>query len=139
VSEITKEGYDLGITVIHPLTGEQIPVWTANFVLASYGGGAVMAVPTHDERDFEFATQYNLPLKYVIEGGEENKAYTGDGKLINSAEFTGLPNREAKEKIIKLFEDRGLGKGTTNYKLRNWGVDIGVLQFHLSTVIVVDW
>jgi len=121
-AQATKEGYDLGITVIHPLTGEQIPVWTANFVLASYGGGAVMAVPAHDERDFEFATQYNLPFKYVIEGGEENRAYTGDGKLINSAEFTGLPNREAKEKIIKLFEDRGLGKGTTNYKLRNWGI-----------------
>jgi len=121
-AQATKEGYDLGITVIHPLTGEQIPVWTANFVLASYGGGAVMAVPAHDERDFEFAIQYNLPFKYVIEGGEENKAYTGDGKLINSAEFTGLPNREAKEKIIKLFEDRGLGKGTTNYKLRNWGI-----------------
>ncbi|HHH51847.1 MAG TPA: leucine--tRNA ligase, partial [Campylobacterales bacterium] len=63
-AQATKEGYDLGITVIHPITGEQIPVWTANFVLASYGGGAVMAVPTHDERDFEFATQYNLPLKY---------------------------------------------------------------------------
>ncbi|MCK4441128.1 MAG: leucine--tRNA ligase, partial [Sulfurovaceae bacterium] len=121
-AQATKEGYDLGITVIHPLTGEQIPVWTANFVLASYGGGAVMAVPTHDERDFEFATQYNLPLKYVVNGGKENEAYTGEGKLINSAEFTGMPNTQAKEEIIKLFEDRGLGKGTTNYKLRNWGV-----------------
>jgi len=121
-AQATKEGYDLGITVIHPLTGEQIPVWTANFVLASYGGGAVMAVPTHDERDFEFATQYNLPLKYVVEGGKENQAYTGEGKLINSAQFTGMPNTQAKKEIIKLFEDRGLGKGTTNYKLRNWGV-----------------
>jgi len=121
-AQATKEGYNLGITVIHPLTGKQIPVWTANFVLASYGGGAVMAVPAHDERDFEFAKQYNLPIKYVVDGGDKDSAYTGEGKLIDSAEFTGLPNREAKEKIIKLFEDRGLGRGTTNYKLRNWGI-----------------
>ena len=117
-----KEGYDLGITVIHPLTGEEIPVWTANFVLASYGGGAVMSVPTHDERDFEFATKYNLPLKYVIEGGENGNAYTGEGVLINSSDFTGMKNTEAKSAIIKLFEEKNLGKGTTNYKLRNWGI-----------------
>ena len=117
-----KEGFDLGITVIHPLTGEEIPVWMANFVLASYGGGAVMSVPTHDERDFEFATAYGLPLKYVIEGGEENKAYTGEGKLINSDALNGMKNTEAKSAIIKLFEEKGLGKGTTNYKLRNWGI-----------------
>ncbi|SFV58586.1 Leucyl-tRNA synthetase [hydrothermal vent metagenome] len=123
-----KEGYDLGITVIHPLTGEEIPVWTANFVLASYGGGAVMSVPTHDERDFEFATKYNLPLKYVISENSEseasvpNKAYTGEGVLINSQEFNGMKNTEAKSVIIKLFEEKNLGKGTTNYKLRNWGI-----------------
>ncbi len=117
-----KEGFDLGITVIHPLTNEEISVWVANFVLASYGGGAVMSVPTHDERDFEFAMQYNLPLKYVIEGGEEGKAYTGDGVLINSGEFNGMKNSEAKSAIIKLFEEKNLGRGTTNYKLRNWGV-----------------
>ncbi|HIP50572.1 MAG TPA: leucine--tRNA ligase, partial [Campylobacterales bacterium] len=90
-----KEGYDLGITVIHPLTGEEIPVWMANFVLASYGGGAVMSVPTHDERDFEFATQYDLPMRYVIEGGEEGSAYTGEGVLINSAELNGVKNTKA--------------------------------------------
>ncbi|MCH9739618.1 MAG: leucine--tRNA ligase [Epsilonproteobacteria bacterium] len=117
-----KEGYDLGITVIHPLTGEETPVWTANFVLASYGGGAVMSVPTHDERDFEFATKYSLPLKYVIEGGEEGAAYTGEGALLNSAEFTGMNNVEAKAAIIKHFEEQNLGQGTTNYKLRNWGI-----------------
>ena len=117
-----KEGYDLGITVIHPLTNEEIPVWTANFVLASYGGGAVMAVPTHDERDFEFASQYNLPLKVVISGGEENKAYTGEGKLINSDSFTGMKNKKAKIAIIKYFEEHNLGRGTTNFKLRNWGI-----------------
>ncbi len=117
-----KIGFDLGITVIHPLTHEAIPVWVANFVLASYGGGAVMSVPTHDERDFEFATQYNLPLKYVIEGGEEGKAYTGEGVLINSEELNGIKNTQAKAEVIKLFEEKALGKGTTNYKLRNWGI-----------------
>jgi len=117
-----KEGYDLGITVIHPLTKEEIPVWTANFVLASYGGGAVMAVPTHDQRDFEFASQYNLPLKTVILGGNEDEAYTGEGELINSDRFSGMKNIDAKAEIIKHFEEQGLGRGTTNFKLRNWGV-----------------
>jgi len=115
-----KEGYPLGISVIHPLTGKEVPVWTANFVLASYGGGAVMAVPAHDERDYEFATKYNLPIIRVIEGGE--LPYTGEGKLVDSGEFNGMPNNEAKAKIIELFESKGLGKGTTNYKLRNWGI-----------------
>jgi len=116
-----KEGYPLGITVIHPLTGEEVPVWTANFVLASYGGGAVMAVPAHDERDYEFATKYDLPIKRVISGGEE-LPYTGEGELVDSAAFTGLNNYEAKAKVIATFEEAGFGKGTTNYKLRNWGV-----------------
>ena len=117
-----KEGYPLGISVIHPLTNQEIPVWVANFVLASYGGGAVMSVPAHDERDFEFATKYNLDIKRVIEGGEENKAYTNEGKLINSNELNGVSNIEAKAKVIELMENKNLGKGTTNFKLRNWGV-----------------
>ena len=116
-----KEGYDLGLTVIHPLTQEEIPVWTANFVLASYGGGAVMAVPAHDERDFEFATQYDLPITRVISGDAELPC-TLDGKLENSGEFTGVDNSEAKLTIIKHFEERSLGRGTTNFKLRNWGI-----------------
>jgi len=115
-----KEGYPLGISVIHPLTKEEIPVWVANFVLASYGGGAVMAVPAHDERDYEFATKYNLPIKRVISGGE--LPYTGEGVLENSAEFDGIANKEAQKQIIELFEAKDLGRGTTNYKLRNWGV-----------------
>ncbi len=115
-----KEGYALGISVIHPLTGKEVPVWVANFVLASYGGGAVMAVPAHDERDYEFATKYNLPIVRVIDGGE--LPYTGEGKLVNSDELTGTLNTEAKAKVIELFESKGLGRGTTNYKLRNWGV-----------------
>ena len=115
-----KEGYDLGIKVLHPLTGESIPVWCANFVLASYGGGAVMSVPSHDERDFEFAIKYGLPIKRVIKGGE--LPYTGDGELKGSAEFNGMPNVQAKAKIIELFEAKKIGKGTTNFKLRNWGI-----------------
>ncbi|WP_457606366.1 leucine--tRNA ligase [Nitratifractor sp.] len=119
-AQAEKEGYPLGLSVIHPLTGEDIPVWTANFVLASYGGGAVMAVPAHDERDYEFATKYGLPIKRVIEGGE--LPYTGDGPLIDSGVFTGKPNREALEEIIAFFEAEGLGTSRINYKLRNWGV-----------------
>jgi leucyl-tRNA synthetase len=115
-----KEGYDLGISVVHPLTKEEIPVWTANFVLASYGGGAVMAVPAHDERDFEFATKYNLPIKRVILGDE--LPFTQEGKLENSGSFSGMKNVEAKPAIIAKFEEDALGKGTTNYKLRNWGI-----------------
>jgi len=116
-----KEGYDLGLTVIHPLTHEEIPVWTANFVLASYGGGAVMSVPAHDERDFEFATKYDLPVKRVISGGEA-LPYMLEGNLENSATFTGVKNIEAKARIIAHFEENALGEGTTNYKLRNWGI-----------------
>ncbi len=120
-AQADKEGYPLGLSVIHPLTGEEIPVWTANFVLASYGGGAVMAVPAHDERDFEFASKYALPIKRVIGGGEE-LPYTLEGELVDSAAFTGLGNYQAKAKIIAMFEETGFGKGTTNFKLRNWGV-----------------
>ena len=120
-AQADKEGYPLGIEVIHPLTGEKIPVWTANFVLASYGGGAVMAVPAHDERDFDFATQYHLPIKRVIEGGE-TLPYTGMGDLIDSGRFSCTNSADAKEAIINLFEERGIGKGVTKYKLRNWGV-----------------
>ncbi|WP_456430800.1 leucine--tRNA ligase [Nitratifractor sp.] len=119
-SQAEKEGYPLGISVIHPLTGEDIPVWTANFVLASYGGGAVMAVPAHDERDYEFAQKYDLPIKRVIEGGE--LPYTGDGVLVESGVFTGKPNREAMKEIIAFFEAEGLGSSQINYKLRNWGI-----------------
>lgn len=116
-----KEGYDLGITVLHPLTGEEIPVWTANFVLASYGGGAVMAVPAHDERDFEFASKYGLPIKRVIEGGD-TLPYTGTGNLIDSNRFSCVDSGEAKDAIINDFEEKHLGARTTNYKLRNWGI-----------------
>ncbi|MEA3491557.1 MAG: leucine--tRNA ligase [Campylobacterota bacterium] len=120
-AQADKRGYALGIDVLHPLTGDHIPLWTANFVLASYGGGAVMAVPAHDERDFEFASQYGLPIKRVISGGDE-LPYIGEGVLENSDIFTGEKNSQAKKDIIALFETKNIGKGTTNFKLRNWGV-----------------
>ncbi len=117
-----KEGYDLGLSVIHPLTGEEIPVWSANFVLASYGGGAVMSVPAHDERDFDFATKYKLPIKRVIVGKDDELPYTKEGTLENSDELNGISNIDAKKDVIALFEAKKLGRGTTNYKLRNWGI-----------------
>ncbi len=120
-AQADKEGYPLGIEVIHPLTGSRIPVWTANFVLASYGGGAVMAVPAHDERDFDFATQYGLPIVRSIQGGEV-LPFTGDGILVDSAEFSGMKSADARAAIIQHMEAKKFGKGTTNFKLRNWGV-----------------
>ncbi|MDD3054717.1 MAG: leucine--tRNA ligase [Aliarcobacter sp.] len=122
-----KEGVSLEIDVMHPLTGEKIPVWVANFVLASYGGGAVMAVPAHDQRDFEFAKKYDLPIKQVIVGidgviAKQTEAYTAEGKLIDSEGFTGLPNTKAKKAIIYHFEQNSLGVKQVNFKLRDWGV-----------------
>ena len=122
-----KEGLSLEIDVMHPLTGEKIPVWVANFVLASYGGGAVMAVPAHEQRDFEFAKKYDLPIKQVIVGNDgiienQTEAYTGEGKLVDSESFTGLPNIKAKKAIIYHFEQNSLGAKQINFKLRDWGV-----------------
>ncbi|NDJ27795.1 leucine--tRNA ligase [Campylobacter sp. MIT 12-8780] len=120
-----KEGYFLGLYALHPLTGAKIPVWVANFVLADYGSGAVMAVPAHDERDFEFAKKYDLTIKQVIddENYDPSKAYTDKkGKLINSGEFEGLECNEARVKIAKKFEQLGIGKTITNFKIRDWGV-----------------
>ncbi len=120
-----KEGVSLDVDVIHPLTKEKVPVWVANFVLIGYGGGAVMAVPAHDERDYEFATKYNLPIKQVIKPLDDKKvdgAFTDYGVLIDSKEFSGLKSQEAKKRIIEYFEKNSLGKKEINYKLRDWGV-----------------
>jgi len=121
-----KEGFPLGIDVIHPLTGEAVPVWVANFVLIEYGGGAVMAVPAHDERDHEFATQYGLPICQSIAplSGEYDVsvAMTAYGTLVDSGPYTGLASKEAMAKIIEDFEAKGLGKRMINYKLRDWGI-----------------
>ncbi len=120
-----KEGVDLGIAVVHPMTGEEIPVWVANFVLAGYGGGAVMAVPAHDQRDYDFAQKYGLPVKEVIASEKSDlsrEAYTDAGVLVNSDSFDGMPNGEAKGAIIARFEAEGIGKREINYKLRDWGI-----------------
>ncbi len=125
-SKADKIGISLPIFVLHPLTQKKIPVWISNFVLMSYGSGAVMSVPSHDERDFEFAKKYNLALLPVIEARGEhdgiNKPNTEDGILCNSDIFSGLNSKEARDKIIALFEEKGIGKKTTNYKLRDWGI-----------------
>ncbi len=122
-----KEGISLEIDVIHPLTAARIPVWVANFVLSSYGGGAVMAVPAHDQRDFEFAREYSLPIKQVIVGpngllDKMTEAYTAEGKLINSEGFSNLQNTKAKKAIMYHFEQNSFGIKKVNYKLRDWGV-----------------
>jgi len=124
---MSKQGVPLEIDVIHPLTAEKIPVWVANFVLSSYGGGAVMAVPAHDQRDFEFAKEYNLPIKQVITGPKglsENmsEAYTGEGELVNSEGFSNLKNTKAKKAIIYHFERNSFGRKKINFKLRDWGI-----------------
>lgn len=123
-----KRGIDSGIKAIHPLTGEQVPVWIANFVLMSYGTGAVMSVPAHDQRDFEFAQKYGIAIKQVIfaaEGGEADcstQAYTAKGVLINSGVFDGLRSQQAFIKIAETLEQQGKGQRKTNFRLRDWGV-----------------
>ncbi len=121
-----KEGISLEIDVVHPLTGKKIPIWVANFVLIEYGGGAVMAVPAHDERDFEFATKYDLPILQSIESETDSfdgtKATVEYGKLVNSGKYTGMSSKKAQKSIIYDFEQNGLGKKVINYKLRDWGI-----------------
>jgi len=116
-----KTGVFTGSYAIHPLTGDKIPVWVADYVLISYGTGAIMAVPAHDERDFEFAQQFDLPIVQVIKGdGTESLPYVGDGTLVNSGEFDGLPWQEAKQKITAKLNEAGTGEESTQYKLRDW-------------------
>ncbi|EJF06817.1 leucyl-tRNA synthetase [Thiovulum sp. ES] len=121
-----KEGVPLGIFAIHPLTGKKVEIWVANFVLVDYGSGAVMAVPSHDERDYQFATKYGIEKKVVIvpptSSHTEDSAYIEEGILQNSGEFSGLENTIAKEKIIDHFEKEKLGKAIINYRLRDWGI-----------------
>ncbi|MCV3348583.1 leucine--tRNA ligase [Campylobacter sp. RKI_CA19_01127] len=119
-----KEGYFLNLYVIHPLSKEKIPLWVANFVLSDYGSGAVMSVPAHDERDYEFAKTYNLAIKKVIYKDEnDTQCYTlKEGVLINSGEFDQLECNDAREKISLKIESLGIGKKVTNFKIRDWGV-----------------
>jgi leucyl-tRNA synthetase len=127
LEEMEKEGVFTGSYAKHPLTGEKIPVWAGNFVVADYGSGMVMAVPAHDKRDFEFAQKYKIPIKVVIrperkemEAVVMDEAYTSEGKLINSEGFDDLFSEEAKVHITKALEAKELGRKTVNYKLRDW-------------------
>jgi leucyl-tRNA synthetase len=127
-----KTGVFTGAFAINPVNGEQIPVWIADYVLISYGTGAIMAVPAHDERDFEFATQFSLPIRTVVKPPDDwlkqtkstlaklSEAFVGDGKAVNSGQFDGLTTPEFKQKITAWLEERGLGQKKVNYKLRDW-------------------
>lgn len=123
-----KLGMATGFVAIHPVTGKQVPVWVANFVLMSYGSGAVMAVPGHDQRDWEFATKYGLPIEQVIEPSNDDtcdlqkEAYTAKGRLVNSDEYTGLSSADAFDAIAAKLETLGKGHKTVQYRLRDWGV-----------------
>lgn len=128
LATMEKKGMFTGRYALHPITGEAVPVWIANFVLMHYGTGAVMAVPAHDQRDYEFAQKYHLPLKPVIaplDGSEldlSKAAYTEHGVAINSAEFNGLDFEQAFNGIADKLEAMGVGKRQVNYRLRDWGV-----------------
>ncbi len=153
--ETEKIGLPTGRYAINPLNGDKVPVFVANFVLMEYGTGAIMSVPAHDQRDFEFAEKYNIPVKVVIVPGQQStisrqtpplnpplgkggsgegnselptfnsepaEAYEDEGILINSGQFSGLKSDSAKKEIIKFIEEKGLGKGVVNFKLRDWGI-----------------
>ncbi len=138
LAKAEKIGMDTGLTVTHPLTGEEVPVWVANYVLMSYGSGAVMAVPAHDERDYEFAIKYSLPIKQVIDipvgyfdaveadakanNTESNRAYTERNTLVNSGEFDGLDFEQAFAAMLAKLEPQKLANKKIQFRLRDWGV-----------------
>ena len=124
ISTAEKRGIPTGLYAKHPITNENIQVWIANYVLINYGKGAVMAVPAHDDRDFEFSHKYKLPIKQVIESNnyDGTKAYTGIGELINSNEFNGLSSEKATDAISKKLESLGRGRKKTQFRLRDWGI-----------------
>jgi leucyl-tRNA synthetase len=124
-TEKEKDGVFIGAYVINRLNGERVPIWIADYVLLSYGTGAVMAVPAHDERDFAFAQRYNLPIRVVVappgwRGEELEQAYTEPGTMVNSGKFNGLPSQQGIEAISDFLEKKGWGKRTVTYKLRDW-------------------
>ncbi|MBE9513231.1 MAG: leucine--tRNA ligase [Chloroflexi bacterium] len=124
-TEKEKDGVFIGAYVVNRLTGDKVPVWIADYVLMSYGTGAVMAVPAHDERDYAFAKKYNLPIKLVIappgwQGGKLAEAYTEPGTMVNSGQFDGLPSQQGIEAICDFLEGKGWGKRAITYRLRDW-------------------
>ncbi len=146
-----KTGVPLGTHCINPFNGEEFPLWTADYALVEYGTGAVMAVPTHDTRDFDFAKKYNLPMKVVIQNPEnpsdcKDEAYTEPGVLVNSGEFTGIKNEEAKKLITEKAVKEGFGEFKTQYRLRDWlisrqrywGAPIPVVYCDKCGIVPVD-
>ncbi len=142
----TKIGFPLKLHCKHPLLDKSIPIYVANFVLDTYGEGAIFGCPAHDERDYEFAKKYSLPIIKVIECKDIELPYSGNGKLINSPLLNGLLKDNAIEKIIKIFEKDNIGKGKTNFKIRDWGVSrqrywgcpIPVIYYDDGTYRVLD-
>ncbi len=129
IENYEKEGVFSGAYCINPMNGRRMPVYTANFALMEYGTGAVMSVPAHDQRDFDFAKKYNLPIVVVVDSPDQSldaasmtEAYAGDGTMVNSGEFDGLPNRSAMDRIADVLESRGTGKRAVNFRLRDWGI-----------------
>ena len=128
--QIEKEGFDTGRRAVNPFTGDMVPVWIANFVFADYGTGAIMAVPAHDQRDFEFARKYGLDVRVVIQpddapplsGDTLEAAFSDSGVLADSGEFSGLPSTDAIEVMTRAAEARGLGRGEVQFRLKDWGI-----------------
>src|SRR5687767_5716631 len=127
--EIEKDGFDTGVRAVNPFTNEAVPVWVANFVLGDYGTGAVMAVPAHDQRDFEFARKFSLPVRVVVTA--DGKPQSSDtlteaadayGVLVDSGEFSGLASGDAQQKMVALAGQRGIGEATVQYRLKDWGI-----------------
>lgn len=126
-TDVEKEGIFTGRYAINPVNGERVPIWLANYVLMDYGTGAIMAVPAHDQRDFEFARKYNIPIRVVIKAPDSpgdpeamTEAYVGDGVMVNSDTFNGLSVEDGKKAVIRFMEEKGWGKGTVNFRLRDW-------------------
>jgi leucyl-tRNA synthetase len=128
MATMEKLGMATGLSAVHPLTGEPVPVWVANYVLMDYGSGAIMAVPGHDQRDYEFARRYDLPIRQVIAPADgstvtlDDTAYIDKGVLVNSGEYNGLDSATAFDRIAERLAAAGKGEVTTNYRLRDWGV-----------------
>lgn len=123
LADMEKEGVFTGSYAINPATGEKVPIYAGNFVVADYGSGMVMAVPAHDQRDFEFAKKYGIEIKQVIEGEiTESRAFTEKGKLVNSGEFNGLIGDKAISKIRSWLEEKGFARSVINFRLRDWGI-----------------
>ncbi|WP_455234221.1 leucine--tRNA ligase, partial [Thiogranum longum] len=129
MATLEKRGVDTGLSAVHPITGDKVPIWSANFVLMEYGAGAVMAVPAHDQRDYEFAKAYGLPIRQVIHPEDDapdaelgNAAFTEKGVLRDSGEFDGLSSEQAFDAIADYLERHNKGRMTVNFRLRDWGV-----------------